>query len=170
MGAFTGMDTATRGFQSNPLKPGRYIVRIDECAFFDTQNDGEMWKNSHTVIAVEDGEQGVGELTHTFFRMKPGKQIFQSNVTGFIAGILGCNDDEVDEAASLRVVDEKAQPFAGYVVPVTAVQRVSKTKKTESGSAVTYTTYTWGRRMTNEEILVAIGPEGVERFFPNGLK
>lgn len=168
MGAFTGLKDAKRGFSSNPLRPGRYLVRIDECSHFDTEQKGEMWKNTLTILAVEEGDHKVGEQVHTFFKVSAGKQVFQRNLKAFIATVLDVDDSEIGETEAKEISGEE-QRMAGLVTLVTARKQASKEGKDEKGNPRVYTVYSWAPSLTNQEITEAIGEDGVARFFPNGL-
>jgi len=170
MGAFSGLKDAKRGFQSNPLQPGKYVCRIDACDFFETDNSGEMWKNTLTVLAVEDGPHKAGEVVHTFFKVgtgAAGKTTFQSNLKAFMVGVLACDDDDIGEAEAKQATAENS-PMKGLVTIVTARQRQSKDKKDDEGLPRKYTVYSWSPSLTNEEIVAAIGEEAFATFFPNG--
>lgn len=168
MGAFSGLKTASRGFQSNPLRPGRYVVRIDECSFFDTEQKGEMWKNTLTILAVEEGDHKPGEQVHTFFKVGAGKQVFQRNLKAFLAGVLDVADDEIGEEEGLEAASD-GSPMLGLVTVVTARRQTSQKTKDEDGNPVQYTVYSWTPSLTDDEIREALGEEGMTRFFPNGL-
>lgn len=169
MGAFSGLKDAKRGFGSNPLKPGKYVVRIDGCDFFETEQNGEMWKNTLTILAIEDdGGHKVGEVVHTFFREKAGKKTFQSNLKGFMAGVLGVEDEAIDEEAAKKALAADS-PMKGLVTVVTGRQRTSKDKVDQkSGQPVTYTVYSWSEMLDDEAVKAAIGDEAYGKFFPQG--
>lgn len=169
--AFKGMKDATRGYNSNPVREGRVLVRIDECSFFDT-NNGEMWKNTLTVLAVEDGDHKPGDVVNTFWSVGSGqirRDIFQRNVKAFVAGVLDCQDEDVDEE-SIDAVLGNDNPLKGHVTLLTVNMRTSRDKVDEkTGQPKMYPVLSWSPAYTVEEIREAIGDEGVSRFFPNGL-
>lgn len=168
MGAFSGLKDAKRGFASNPLRPGKYVCRIDGCDFFDTEQNGEMWKNTLTILAVEDGDHKVGETVNTFFRVGAGKKTFQSNLKAFLAGVLDVDDEVIDEPQAMQATKEDS-PMKGLVTVVTARQRTSKDKKDEkTGEPVQYTVYSWTPSLDDDGIIAAIGEEAYATFFPNG--
>lgn len=171
MGAFSGMRDAKRGFTSNPLRAGRVVARIDECAFFDTENKGEMWKSTLTILAVDQGEEHrVGEQVHVFFKMAAGKKVFQQNVKSFIAGVLDVADEEVGEEEIDAILAADGGDLRGLVTVVTSrMQTSKKTVDSKTGEPVQYVVHSWAPSLTAEEIVSAIGEEAVERFFPNGL-
>ena len=168
---FEGIRDAKRGYSSNPLQEGKVVARIDGCEMFETAN-GETWKNTLTVLAVDAGPHRPGEVVNTFFSLKPGakgKTIFQQNVKGFVAGVLDVPDSAVADGECLRCLEE-SNPLRGHVVVVTTTMRQSKeTKDPKTGEYVWYPVHSWSRMMTPEEITAAIGPDGVARFFQNGL-
>lgn len=165
MGAFSGMKDTSRGFQSNPLRGGRYLCRIDECSFFDTDQNGEMWKNTLTILAVESGDHKVGEVVHTFFSMKHGKNIFQRNLKSFLANVLDCDDNEIDEGATLQACSEDS-PMKGLVTLVTGTKRNSKKVDPDTGDNYTYIVHGWAPSLSDDEIVDALSDEALERFFP----
>lgn len=169
MGAFAGMNEATRGYVSNYLLPGKYVVRIDACVSFEKEGVGRMWKNDLTILAVEDGDHKVGEQVQTFFKLDPRyPKMFYGKIMAFIAGTKGVTDEEVGEEETEMVLSED-NPLAGLVVVVTATASPSKKSTNEDGTPKMFTNYGWSEELDNEEIIAAIGDEGVERFFPNGL-
>jgi len=168
MGAFTGLKDARRGFNSNKLRAGEYLVRIDKCEFFDTKMSGEKWKNTLTVVGTISGDHKVGEVAHVIFSMANGQMVFQSNLKGFLAGVLGVSDEEIDEP-SATIARSEDSPLYGMVTRVIATQRTSRDKKDKDGNPTTYVVYNWSPAFTPEEITSAIGDEAVKRFFPNGL-
>ena len=54
MGRFSGLDKATRGFASNRLREGKYVVRVDGCDYFPTEMYGDAWKNTLTSMLPFD--------------------------------------------------------------------------------------------------------------------
>jgi hypothetical protein len=171
MGAFSGLRDAARGFSSNPLRTGRYVARIDSCDSFEAEQKGLMWKNTLTILAVEDGGEQphkVGEQVHVFFKRGQYPKVFLQNIKSFMAGVLDVADEEIgEEEADAALSDDS--PMIGLVTVVTGRQQASKSSRDDDGNPFKYTVYSWSPSLTDEEILEAIGQEGVERFFPNGL-
>jgi hypothetical protein len=166
---FDGLANATRGFSSNPLRHGEYVVRLESCDFFNTEMKGNMWKNTLTILGVIDGDHRVGEEVHTFYREAVGKSTFLGNLKGFLAGITGANDEDVTEADADKALED-GSPVEGLVFIVRGRQRASKNKKDDkTGEPLVYTLYDWNQAMTPEEISEAIGDEAVAKFFPSGL-
>ena len=175
MGAFAGMNDATRGYTSNYLlpagnsSPGKYVVRIDECVSFEKEGVGKMWKNSLTILAVEQGPHKIGEDVQTFFKLDPRyPKMFYGKIMSFIAGVLGVADSEVNEDETDEVLSDK-NPLLGLVCLVTATASPSKKQTNEDGSPKMFTNYSWGEFMDDDEIEAAIGEYGMERFFPEGF-
>ena len=173
MGAFSGLKDAKRGFGSNKLKEGKYVVRIDACDFFEGDQVGEAWKNTLTILAVEEGpaegaQHKVGEVVHTFFYMKSGKKTFHQNLKGFMAGVLNVDDEDVGEEEAEAATKEDS-PMKGLVTVVTGRRRTSKkTKDEKTGEPVEYVVYSWSPCLDASEVLAAIGEEAYAKFFPNG--
>jgi hypothetical protein len=169
MSAFSGIKDAKRGFQSKPCKDGQYVLRIDGNDFFDTNQAGEMWKITGTILSVIDGDHKVGEVVHIFFRVNAGKQTFQQNLKAYLAGVLDVDDELIDEPATQKALGDDS-PMNGLVTIVTGRRRTSKKKLDEkTGQPVEYTVYAWTPSLSSDEIEAAIGEDGVKRFFPNGL-
>jgi len=168
MGAFSGLRDAARGFSSNPLRAGRYVARIDSCDSFEAEQKGLMWKNTLTIMAVEDGDHKVGEQVHVFFKRGQYPKVFLQNIKSFIAGVLDVADDEVGEEEAETVLSDE-NPLEGLVTVVTGRQQASKSSRDDNGNPFKYTVYSWGASLSEDEIAEAIGEDGVSRFFPNGL-
>lgn len=170
MGAFSDLGKTSRGYTSNPLRPGTYIARIDSCDSFDTRK-GLMWKNSLTILAIEDGgdkPHRVGEQVDVFFTKGQYPEVFLQNIKAFIAGVTGAADEDVgEEQADLVLSDDN--PLAGVVTRVKGVTRTSKSGKNDDGTPKTYTVFQWDERLADDEVIEAIGEEGVAQYFPNGL-
>jgi len=177
MGAFSGMKNAKRGFSSNPLQsPGRYLVRIDECSFFEyTDNNGaenEMWKTTVTVLAVAEGDSKEGEVCHIFYKLGGNvpKQTFQANVKGFICSVLNVAEEDVGENESKQCLDADDSPLNGLVTTVTARNRKSKkTKDKETGDPVEFAVYSFSEALTDKEIRDVLEAAEIKKYFPNGL-
>lgn len=172
MGAFTGLRDAKRGFASNPLQPGKVVVRIDRCEMFDSDK-GEFWKNTLTVLAVSDGPHKVGEVVHTFFKYTNTaemREVFQRNLKAFIANVLDVDDELVDESVAKKILDEgEKSDMIGLVTVVTARSRTSKKSKDEkTGEPFEYTVYSWEPSLDEAAIKDAIGEAAYKQFFPNG--
>ena len=165
--AFSGMRDATRGYASNFLRQGRYVVRIDDVESFEDSKDARHWKNTLTILAVDSGDHKVGETVHVQWKRGEYPKVFLGNIKGFMAGVMGASDDEVGEEEVEQLLKDKM--FNGLVTVVTATNAKSKNKKDEQGNPTEYTRYAWTPSMTSAEILEAIGEEAVARFFPNGL-
>ena len=173
--AFAGMKDATRGYASNFVLPGRYLVQIVGCDFFETRK-GESWKNTLTVLAVEEGDHKPGETVHTFWRLKPGtegKTVFQSNVKAFVAGVMDVPDEAVDEEAINMILNPakgESNPLEGHVTLLTVSQRDHKTATDSDGKPVKYAVYSWSAAYSNAEIRDALNDDALARFFPSGLE
>lgn len=171
MGAFAGLQAASRGYSSNPLRPGRYVARIDSCDSFEAQQKGLMWKNTLTILAVEDGgdrPHKVGEQVHVFYKKGQYPDVFLQNIKGFMAGVLDVTDGEIgEEEAEAALLDDSE--MNGLVTVVTGRLQASRSSKDDDGNPRKYTVYSWQPSLDDEEIVEAIGAEAVERFFPNGL-
>lgn len=180
MGAFDGLKDASRGYTSNSVKDGIYAVRIDSSDFFETQN-GESWKNSLTVLSIIEGSQRlsenqqdhrVGESVNTFFTCKAGKQgkeIFQRNLKAYMAGVLGCADDEIGQAEAEKASGEE-NVLGGLVTILTVRMQAHKTAKDEkTGDPVMYPIYSWSGMLTEDETKDVMTDEAFAKIFPKGF-
>lgn len=179
MGSFAEMKNAKRGYTSNRLVEGDYLARIDSCEHFMASQSGEKYKVTLTILSVLSGDHREGEVVTTTFSRNHGLGVYLSNIKTFIAGVLGCSDDQVDEAVTHRTCStflhpDTGQPtpgenmLSGLVTRVTAVELTSK-KKDEQGNPFAYSKYGWSPCLSKEEIQEQLGEERVKRFFPNGL-
>jgi len=181
MGLFSGMKDAQRGFASNKLTEGDYIVRIDKCDLFRTDISGNCFKITLTILAVSDGPHKVGEVaTVNFGDKRITQKQWLGNIKGFIANVMNVADEAVGEKETLQTCDsflndagqiQKGENvLGGTVCRVKAIVRASKSARDpKTGEAFDYSVYVWSPSLTNEEIVQAIGAEGVKRFFPSGL-
>lgn len=181
MGLFSGMKDAQRGFASNKLTEGDYIVRVDRCDTFKTDISGNCYKITLTILAVLDGPHKVGETaTVTFGDKRVTEKQWLGNIKGFIAGVMNLDDSKVGNDETMRTLAEFKNDrgdvvqgenvLGGTVCRVRAIQRASKNSKDQkTGEAFSYSVYSWAPALADAEIVQAIGEEGVKRFFPNGL-
>lgn len=167
MGTFSGMAGAKRGFVSNPLKDGDYVVRIDKCSHFEAKQTGEKFKVDVTILAVNRGSMKEGEVASVTYSKQHGLDLFLGNIKGFIAGVMNVPDDAVGENETLQCL-EPQNILAGTVARVRADARASK-KKDERGENFSYQVYTWHPSLDKAEIEKALGPDRVKKHFPNGL-
>ena len=172
MGTFSGMKDAKRGYTSNRLTEGDYVVRVDRCDHFEAEAAGEGFKITLTVLAAERGSHKEGEATTVTYFLKPGalggKKQWFGNIKSFIAVVMNVSDEVIDEAAVVRTLDPE-QVLAGTVCRVKSTSRLSKTSKGKDGTPNEFFMYSWAPALENEEILQTLGEERVKRFFPNGL-
>lgn len=172
MGIFSGMESASRGYTSNFVQPGRYIARIDDVTCFEKPGVGTLWKNTLTVLSVEAGDEEsnrVGEQVQVYFKFdQRWPNMFLGKVKSFIAGVLGVSDDQVGEAEAEEASGENS-PLVGLVTTLSAVASPSKRSTNPDGSPKLFTNYSWGRNLSADEIRSALSEEAVNRFFPNGL-
>lgn len=172
MGIFKDLNKTSRGYSTNYLREGRYVVRIDECDMFTTDAEDTFWKTTLTILAVDEGGEDahrVGEQVHIMVKRRPKyKEMFLQSVKGFIAGVLDVPDADVGEAEADAVLSDE-NPLAGLVAVVTARTQASKSAKDDDGNPIKYVVPAWQPSLDSEEIAAAIGEEAVERFFPSGL-
>lgn len=166
MSRFAGLNGAKRGFSSNALTEGEYVIRIDKCDFFPTEMYGDTWKNTLTVLGVVRGSHAVGEEVNTSFRAR--NKSFASNLCGFLAGVTGSSDEDITDASGEEALAENS-PINGLVCVVKARKRTHKSATNEDGSPVTYHVYEWERAMSPDQIKDMLPDEVIAKYFPNGL-
>ena len=166
------MKDAKRGYTSNRLTEGDYVVRVDRCDHFEAEAAGEGFKITLTVLAAERGSHKEGEATTVTYFLKPGalggKKQWFGNIKSFIAVVMNVADEAIDEASVVRTLDPE-QILAGTVCRVRSNQRLSKKSKRDDGTPQEFFVYTWSPALENAEILQTLGEERVKRFFPSGL-
>jgi hypothetical protein len=174
MGLFKDMAGAARGFASNKLTEGDYVVRIDECDVFETDISGNCFKVTLTILAALDGPHKAGEVVTVVHGDKKGtKKQWLSNIKSFIAGVMNVEDARIGETETIAVLGPTnggSNAMDGTVCRVKAISRPSKKSRDEkTGQPFEYSVYSWFPSLSDAEIVQAIGAEGVKRFFPNGL-
>lgn len=175
MGMFKDLAAASSGYQSNPLRPGRYVARIDNMVTFDAEQKGWFWKTTLTILAIEDGGESphkIGEQVHVFFKKGQYPQVFLQNIKSLIAGVLNVADEEVGEAEAEAVLSEEGgEPgqMDGLVTTVTGRQQASKKSKDDDGNPRLYTVYGWGPSLDDAAIVEAMTEEDFAKIYPNGL-
>ena len=173
MGFFSGMNDATRGFSSNLLGAGRYVARIDDATTFEKEGKGRMWKTTLTILAIESQPEGSsykpGDEVHIFYKYDPRfPKMFFGKIMSFIAGVMDVPDEAIGEAETNEVLSDD-NPMRGMVTVVTARDKVSTNSRDDRGEPKVFTEYTFSPRLSDEQIVAAIGEEAVARYFPNGL-
>lgn len=173
MGFFSGMNEATRGFSSNILHAGRYVARIDDATTFEKEGKGRMWKTTLTILAIESQSEGSpqkpGDEVHIFYKYDPRyPKMFFGKIMSFIAGVMDVPDEAIGEAETNEVLGDD-NPMRGMVTVVTARAKPSTNQKAEDGSPRMFTEYSFSPRLSDDEIVAAIGEDAVARYFPNGL-
>ena len=182
MGTFSGMKDAKRGYTSNRLTEGDYIVRVDRCDHFVADTAGEGYKITLSILGVNGGSHKEGEVATATYFLRPGakggKKQWFGNIKSFIAVVMGVDDEVIDEAAVLRTCAEfqdgsktvaGENKLGGTVCRVRSSQRLSKSTKRDDGTPQEFYVYTWSPAMEDEEIVQTLGEERLKRFFPNGL-
>jgi len=176
MGRFSGMKNARRGFQSNAVRPGRYLVRIDEACAFNSPNKGEMVKMTLTVLLAEDGDHKQGEQVHVFHKRGSTAtelQVFLGNIKTTLCSIFDI-DKETEESMSEAEWEENAEkafseqnpqdsPLVGHVCLLTVALRDNRDKTGK------YPTYSWSAYYEPKQIAEALSEEEIAKFFPNGF-
>ena len=121
MGTFSGMKDAKRGYTSNRLTDGDYVVRVDRCDHFEAEAAGEGYKITLTILASERGAHKEGEAVTATYFLKPGtkggKKQWFGNIKSFIAVVMGVDDEVIQSGENLL-----GRPFAERELPLSRPQ------------------------------------------------
>lgn len=138
MGLFSGVEKAKASLGGNYLKPGNYRVRIDKVKQGESRKNGGFIAVEMTILEVlsttEDKPHLPGEQATYMYMTK--FDSFLGNWKAFVMGVMDCNEAEVTEEESAKIIGE-TQPFSGLTVPVQAVN-----VKTKAGGD--FTKAIWG--------------------------
>ena len=165
-GLFKGIGTAKPMLDSEYIKPGRYLVRIDKTKFFQNRKKINRFGVEMTVVHVIDDAAGQGHrlgnsVTYIF---RPESDYFQGEMKAFISCVLGIphesiSEDDITEAGvEMFVKDEKI--LTGSVLEFTA-RTIVTTKDND------FTRVAFNRLLTAKEAIATL-PEAIRTaFFPN---
>ena len=167
---FGGIGKANRGFQSNPVRESRCLVRIDGLNLFEAPKKGIMGKVTCTVLACEEGDHRVGEVVHAFYKRGDNSvrhDIWLGNVKSMLCQLLGI-DKDAEEAMSAEewadnaaVAFDEDSPLEGFVAVLTTV-----IKDNQAGTGK-YASYGWSEQFDDDAIRDALSEDEIARFFPN---
>lgn len=171
MSFFSGMGQAKREISSNWLnKPGRYIVRVDECHTFSSPKDNkEYFTAGLVVLHVIDNSGGLGHLFGEEASWSVSKQGFKflEKVKNFVMMATGCiNPDDITEEVMNEITGAN-QALAGYCLEV-AVRLVPKKTSTPEKPDLAPRT-TWMRAVPNAEVKQLLTEEQLKKLYPNGI-
>lgn len=164
-GLFKGIGSARPMLDSEYIKPGRYMVRIDKTKFFQNRKKINRFGVEMTVVHIIDNAQGQGHsignsVTYIF---RPESDYFQGEMKAFISCVLGIpheqiTEDDITEAGvEMFVKDEKI--LTGSVLEFTARNVVTQ-KDTD------FTRVAFNRVLPAAEALTVLPENIVASFFP----
>jgi hypothetical protein len=181
---FDGIDSARTSQDSNYIRPGHYLMRIDRIKADTNQKGQPFLATELTVLHVFSSAEAdkVGESAHTpgesvtDMKMKH-HQSFLGNVRAMLAGIEGMAVEELqrqlaqsgDTVASYAVkLCGQDQPYAGMLVEVYAKQIMTRPKH-NAPNGTPFTKVTYRREVRASELASIMAPEALQMFFGNGL-
>lgn len=166
MGIFDGIEKATRQYDNNFLRAGRYVLRIERVSSGNSRK-GDFWKFEATVLAVLNDEAGQGHRAgEVVTRLRPQSQDGAlPEFKSLICCVLECKDEEITAQDCYAVTDDN-QPLAGMVIEVHA--RQVETKKSTPERPAVFTRVDYRRRVDLKELPALLGSD-LSKFYPSGL-
>lgn len=175
---FGGIDHAKTSFDSNYMRPGHYILRIDNIKASANQKGEPFLATEMTVLhCISDLEATQHALhphlpgeTVTDMKMKK-HQSFLPNVRAQIAGMEGMSIEELQQqlgregkSVEQYMIDVCGpnQPYAGMFVEIHARQIM-----TQRGTPFTKISYK--REVRPSELPGFLSPEQIQKFFPGDM-
>jgi hypothetical protein len=169
MGIFSNLSTAKPLADANYIRPGSYLVRLDQLKQGKTRKSIDFAAIESTIIHVIDNLNNTGHrlgesICHFLSKGGAGADYFDSEVCTFLSRIAGVPFDEVkaEAEASAELAFGPEQPFAGIIAHVTA-----RTITTKEGH--NFTKVAWQRAVPYSEALLMLTDEEKESFYKDGL-
>ena len=180
MGLFQNISSTRMMADANYPKYGAYWVRIDKVKRGETRKKMINLIIDYTVIAVLPSSEPephhiVGEEACHYIEVS-GNDYAAADWAGFIAGMLGCKVEDLDNpeiraAFGNQDSDDWAtserQPLRGTIGQMRA--RMVMTKGEPNNPSHPFTKVRWMREVPAAEVLKALAPELVTRFFPGQM-
>lgn len=160
MGLFQKIKDARASFQSNYVRPGHYIARIERVKQAKTRKDEDFIAIEMKCIVVIDNDSGrghkVGEDMSHLLMAKNDSSI--GNFKRFVMNVMEASEEEVTEEACEHIVSDN-QPLCGLFAEVFAKEIVTK-----KGTPFTRIDY---KRAVPKEDVKRLMSEEAKRLFPN---
>ena len=163
---FGGLKAARMSMDSNWMKEGHYLMRIDLVKIDQNRNEETAVFIECTVVHIYTNANDAGETMHRLGESccqsiwKKHKDTFLGNVKAFLAAATGYPPTEIEEKHILQIIDDD-QPLCGTVLEVK--NRVILTK-----AKTPFTKINWKREVPPAELLTILPAEAQEMFFPDG--
>jgi len=161
---FTGIEKASKRFESNWEKPGKYIERIEKISVIQDRNRKTKIIINKTVIKVLDSAEGKGHIAgeEIGHMIDTHNDAFLPTVKTIICNIMGATPDEVTNEvcnAWCGVDPPGNNPWAGWFVLCENIQRPTK----QGG---VFTNINYRKRITVSELRQPeiLSAQDIERF------
>lgn len=162
---FAGIAQARAQTEKNYEECGGYVERIDSVTWIVGYNDGlnkVIIKKTVLGVTVPNAQgrtHSVGEQISHVIVENLKYDYFLPEVKAFIANVVGCPQEAVDDVMCQEIFNPAANPLGGLVVEV-----MNNPKMSGSGKLLAIKNYK--RRIRSAEIQQILAPEVVARFFP----
>lgn len=181
---FGGIDSARTSFDSNYMRAGHYLCRIDRIKASTNQGGEPFLATEMTILHCFSDHEAVqvGVLAHaageqvTDMKMKK-HQSFLGNVRAMIAGLEGMTVEELQQQLGregknvemyMIEVCGAQQPYAGTFVEVYARQIMTRPKPGVP-NGTPFTKITYKREVRPSELPGFMPPELLQSFFPGDM-
>lgn len=147
---------------SNWIRPGHYLMRIDRVKLDQNRKDETMMFIEMTPVHVYDNDDGAGHrvgeaVSHGLMKKH---DAFLGNVKAFLAAAMGCPAEEIGEDEILAVLDDDEGVLNGTVVEVFAKEIVTKANRP-------FTSVKYRREVPALELLEILSEETQKLYFPD---
>jgi hypothetical protein len=161
---FDKVQSVSRQHDKNYLRPGRYLLRVEEVATGIDRKKVENWRWGAQVVAVLDSDEGKGhKVGENVKRLRKDTQDGSlPEFKAFVCTMFECEDEAVTPEDCAEITGP-AQPLSGAVMEVRAYQVETKASTPQKPALFTVCDYV--RRVPDAEIAAAVGPEIYAKFF-----
>lgn len=164
MGIFDDIKDAKASMDSDYVRPGEYLFRIDGAKRDKSRKGDEFACLEMTCVHVFDDNNGAGHrVGNTPTHMLMAKHdSFLGNIKAMISSIMDCDPEEIGPEQAQTVFSGVSTPLKGLVVHVLATN--IKTKKNTDFTRVGYK-----GTVSGEQLKGILSQEVIELHFPQGV-
>jgi hypothetical protein len=158
---FDGIQQAKVATQTNYIKQGTYVCKIDRVKQLQTRKNEDAVAIELTVCAVVDNNNGAGHSPAeevTDFK-KRSNDYFLGEMKQFVSKALKCDEADITAQHCQRICSPD-QPLSGLLIYVKATTRTS-----DKGSV--YTVVRYGDRVEPAQLYGMIGPDAWQKVLPD---
>lgn len=176
-GLFAGIGSARTLHDKNYMRPGRYLVRIDDSSSFGTQRNGDAFKVGMTVLFVLDDPKGnghrAGEPVSWMVTNGRYPDAFLPAVKTAVSTIANFDPASLTEQQwqdAIAQVIGPQQSLAGYCAEILCREKPKKEQIPGQPLQMT-TTVSWTRFVPGEEVEAILNqnPAQCKLLYPNGV-